>query len=146
MIEISTTSEVEEDFINLESHYESRTKLIQILRGVVAISEQPEERLRLTSLETLGELLLRDFELLVKCQGLRVVLQAISSSSSIESTTTTTTTMTSSSSSGMSSEMSNILATSFLGILDHPDLRKWLRPGIDLEVLSLFHLSASNLS
>jgi len=35
---------------------ENRSKLVAILRGVVAIAEQPEEKLKLSALETLGEL------------------------------------------------------------------------------------------
>lgn len=35
---------------------QNRSKLVAILRGVVAIAEQPEEKLKLAALETLGEL------------------------------------------------------------------------------------------
>lgn len=39
-----------------ERHGRLHARLVAILRGVVAIAEQPEEKLRLASLETLGEL------------------------------------------------------------------------------------------
>ena len=44
------------DFVDLERHHKVHTHLVAILRGVVAIAEQSEEKLRLASLETLGEL------------------------------------------------------------------------------------------
>ncbi|GAA5998873.1 hypothetical protein JCM5350_007882 [Sporobolomyces pararoseus] len=130
LLELSTLSRSNDfDFVDLERHHKVHTHLVAILRGVVAIAEQSEEKLRLASLETLGELVIRDASLLVKCEGLRVVLQAMSDGSSSGTSSGT----------GVSTqhynEMSTILSMSFLGIVDHPDLRKWLRPGIDLEIV-----------
>ncbi|GAA6063262.1 hypothetical protein JCM10212_004996 [Sporobolomyces blumeae] len=91
-----------------------RSKLVAILRGVVAIAEQTEERLRLAALETLGELVMRDVSLVVECEGLRVVLQAMSDGPH---------------------DFSPVLALAFLGIVDHPVKRQWLRPSVDLEIV-----------
>ncbi|GAA5961649.1 hypothetical protein JCM3765_000463 [Sporobolomyces pararoseus] len=129
ILELLTTSRVNDFDFDLERHHKAHTRLVAILRGVVAIAEQSEEKLRLASLETLGELVIRDISLLVKCEGLRVVLQAMSDGSSSGTSSGT----------GVNTqhynEMSTILSMSFLGIVDHPDLRKWLRPGIDLEIV-----------
>ena len=57
--------------------------------------------------------MIRDISLLVMSEGLRVVLQAMSDGPH---------------------DFSPILATCFLGIIDHPELRRWLRPGVDIEV------------
>ena len=56
---------------------------------------------------------IRDVSLLSMSEGLRVVLQAMSDGPH---------------------DFSPILATCFLGIIDHPELRRWLRPGVDIEV------------
>ncbi|GAA5937590.1 TORC2 complex subunit TSC11 [Sporobolomyces koalae] len=103
----------------VSDHPQDRARLVAILRGIVALAEQSEEKLKMAALETLGELVIRDISLLVACEGLRVVLQAISDGGS----------------GAGPHDLSPILAMSFLGIVDHPDLRRWLRPGVDLEIV-----------
>ncbi|GAA5902766.1 TORC2 complex subunit TSC11 [Sporobolomyces salmoneus] len=133
ILELSTTLAAPPDSTSpsdsLQDHERLHSHLVAVLRGVVAIAEQPEEKLRLASLETLGELVIRDVSLLVKCEGLRVVLQAMSDGGPSPSSTS------GGGGGGLYNEMSIILSTSFLGIIDHPDLRRWLRPGIDLEIV-----------
>ncbi|GAA5917264.1 hypothetical protein JCM5296_000314 [Sporobolomyces johnsonii] len=93
---------------------EHRLAATAILRAVVAIAEQPEEKLRLAALEMLGELVIRDIALLVSCEGLRVVLQALSDGPH---------------------DFSPFLSLAFLWVMDRPDTRQWLRPGVDIEIV-----------
>ncbi|TNY18128.1 Rapamycin-insensitive companion of mTOR, N-term-domain-containing protein [Rhodotorula diobovata] len=87
---------------------------VSVLRGVVALAETPEEALRLAALETLGELVIRNLPLLVACEGLRVVLQALADGPF---------------------DLAPFLALAFLAAVDHPETRQWLRPGVDVEVI-----------
>ncbi|GAA5935683.1 hypothetical protein JCM3775_003381 [Rhodotorula graminis] len=87
---------------------------VSVLRGVVALAETPEERLRVAALETLGELVIRNLPLLVASEGLRVVLQALADGPF---------------------DFAPYLALAFLAAVDHPDTRQWLRPGVDVEVI-----------
>ncbi|KAL8290440.1 hypothetical protein RQP46_002698 [Phenoliferia psychrophenolica] len=85
-----------------------------VIRAVVALAESQDEKLRLASLETLGELLIRDVQLLVAAEGLRVVLQALSDGPH---------------------DLSPHLAMAFLWVADRPDTRQFLRPGLDIEIV-----------
>ncbi|BGP49997.1 hypothetical protein JCM10450v2_005902 [Rhodotorula kratochvilovae] len=87
---------------------------VAVLRGVVALAETPEEKLRLAALETLGELVIRNLPLLVACEGLRVVLQTLADGPY---------------------DLAPFLALAFLSAVDHPETRQWLRPGVDVEVI-----------
>ncbi|GAA5853920.1 hypothetical protein JCM9279_007602 [Rhodotorula babjevae] len=87
---------------------------VSVLRGVVALAETPEERLRVAALETLGELVIRNLPLLVASEGLRVVLQALADGPF---------------------DFAPYLALAFLAAVDHPETRQWLRPGVDVEVI-----------
>ncbi|GAA5918699.1 hypothetical protein JCM1841_006247 [Sporobolomyces salmonicolor] len=93
---------------------EHRLAATAIMRAVVAIAEQSEEKLRLAALETLGELVIRDIALLVSCDGLRVVLQALSDGPH---------------------DFSPFLSLAFLWVMDRPDTRQWLRAGVDIEIV-----------
>lgn len=86
---------------------------IGLIRAVVALSENSEEKLRFLALETLAELVIFDISLLTKAEGLRVVLQAF-----IEGPF----------------DLSPHLALAFLPIMDLPGSRSQLRPGLDIEV------------
>ncbi|PHZ16464.1 uncharacterized protein RHIMIDRAFT_62286 [Rhizopus microsporus ATCC 52813] len=85
-----------------------------IVRAVVAIAEQQDSKLRNIALETLAELAILDIELTVKAGGLRVIMQALID--------------------GQSS-ISEILIQSVLYVLDTPDKRCYLRPGVELETI-----------
>ncbi|SGY19034.1 BQ5605_C014g07543 [Microbotryum silenes-dioicae] len=85
-----------------------------VIRAIVAIAENQEEKLRLACLETLGELLIRDVSLLVAAEGLRVVLQSLSDGPH---------------------DLSPFVSMGLLWVLDKPDTRQYLRQGVDLEIL-----------
>ncbi|RCH97274.1 hypothetical protein CU098_004610, partial [Rhizopus stolonifer] len=85
-----------------------------IVRAIVAIAEQQDCRLRNIALETLAELAILDIELTVKAGGLRVLIQALID--------------------GQPS-ISEILIQSVLYVLDKPDTRCYLRPGVELETI-----------
>ena len=84
-----------------------------IVRAMVALAENSDEKLRYLLLETLAELVVIDLELLKRAEGLRVVLQAF-----IEGPF----------------DLSPHLALAFLPIMDMPETRQLLRPGLDIEV------------
>jgi large subunit ribosomal protein L17e len=86
---------------------------VGIVRAIVSLAENSDEKLRYLLLETLAELVILDLDLLRQAEGLRVVLQAF-----IEGPF----------------ELSPHLALAFLPIMDMPETRKLLRPGLDIEV------------
>ena len=86
---------------------------IGIVRAIVALSENSDEKLRFLALESLAELVLYDTNLLIQSEGLRVVLQAF-----VEGPY----------------ELPPYLALAFLPIMDLPRTRSLLRPGLDIEV------------
>lgn len=90
-----------------------------LVRAIVAMCENSEDRLRLLALAVLSELSVYDMALLTRSEGLRVILQSF-----VEGPP----------------ELSPYLALVFLPIMDMPDARRMLRPGLDIEVatLSLF--------
>ncbi|SDA01470.1 BZ3500_MvSof-1268-A1-R1_Chr10-1g02698 [Microbotryum saponariae] len=85
-----------------------------VIRAIVAIAENQEEKLRLACLETLGELLIRDVSLLVAAEGLPVVLQSLSDGPH---------------------DLSPFVSMGLLWVLDKPDTRQYFRQGVDLEIL-----------
>ena len=85
---------------------------VGIVRAIVSLSENSDEKLRVLALETLAELVLYDISLLTKAEGLRVVLQAF-----VEGPF----------------ELSPHLAAAFLPMMDLPETRSMLRPGLDIE-------------
>ncbi|KAM0790272.1 hypothetical protein ACM66B_005576 [Microbotryomycetes sp. NB124-2] len=87
---------------------------VSVIRAVVSIAENTEDRMRLAALETLGELLLRDVSLLAHAGGLRIVLQALSEGPF---------------------DLSPLLTQCFIYIMDNPGTRQYLRPGVDVEVV-----------
>ncbi|EGU12160.1 hypothetical protein RTG_01774 [Rhodotorula toruloides ATCC 204091] len=87
---------------------------IAVMRAVVAVAESVEEKLRLAALETLGELVITNLPLLVSCDGLRVVLQCLSDGPH---------------------DLASYLSLGFLAAVDHPSDRRWLRPGVDVEII-----------
>ncbi|BGP33786.1 hypothetical protein JCM10296v2_005591 [Rhodotorula toruloides] len=87
---------------------------IAVMRAVVAVAESVEEKLRLAALETLGELVITNLPLLISCDGLRVILQCLSDGPH---------------------DLASYLSLSFLAAVDHPSDRRWLRPGVDVEII-----------
>ncbi|KAI9485740.1 MAG: Rapamycin-insensitive companion of mTOR, N-term-domain-containing protein [Benjaminiella poitrasii] len=85
-----------------------------IVRAVVAIAEQQDCRLRNIALETLAELTILDIALTVRSGGLRVLIQALIDGQH---------------------GISEILIQSVLYVLDTPDKRCYLRPGVELETI-----------
>ncbi|KAG0172866.1 hypothetical protein DFQ28_009870 [Apophysomyces sp. BC1034] len=85
-----------------------------IVRAVVAIAEQADCRLRNVSLETLAELTILDVGRTVKSGGLRVLVQALHD--------------------GLLN-MSDVLVQALIYVLDTPDRRCYLRPGVELEMI-----------
>ncbi|KAI7903798.1 Rapamycin-insensitive companion of mTOR, N-term-domain-containing protein [Cokeromyces recurvatus] len=85
-----------------------------IVRSVVAIAEQQDCRLRNIALETLAELTILDVALIVKSGGLRVLIQALIDGQH---------------------GISEVLIQSVLYVLDTPNKRCYLRPGVELETI-----------
>jgi rapamycin-insensitive companion of mTOR len=85
-----------------------------IVRAVVAIAEQQDSRLRSIALETLAELTILDVSLTVRSGGLRVLIQALIDGQP---------------------GISEVLIQSVLYVLDTPDKRCYLRPGVELETI-----------
>ncbi|KAI7866417.1 Rapamycin-insensitive companion of mTOR, N-term-domain-containing protein [Spinellus fusiger] len=85
-----------------------------VVRAVVAIAEQTDCRLRNISLETLAELSILDIGLTVRSGGLRILIQAL-----LDGHLT----------------MTEVLIQAVLFVLDTPDRRCYLRPGVELEMI-----------
>ncbi|KAI8055952.1 Rapamycin-insensitive companion of mTOR, N-term-domain-containing protein [Syncephalis plumigaleata] len=84
-----------------------------ILRAMVAIAEQVDDAYRNLCLETLCELAVRCVESAVRCGGIRVVLNAL-----LDGQHT----------------LSESLVLTLLYLLDAPQTRYYLRPGVDVEM------------
>lgn len=85
-----------------------------IVRAVVALAEQQDCRLRNIALETLAELTILDVALTVRSGGLRVLIQALTDGQC---------------------GISEVLVQSVLYVLDTPEKRCYLRPGVELETI-----------
>ncbi|RCI05307.1 hypothetical protein CU098_010819 [Rhizopus stolonifer] len=85
-----------------------------IVRAVVAIAEQQDNRLRNIALETLAEITILDVALTVRSGGLRVLIQALIDGQQ---------------------GISEVLIQAVLYVLDTPDKRCYLRPGVELETI-----------
>lgn len=84
-----------------------------IVRAMISLCENTDEKLRFLALETLAELALLDIHLLSKAEGLRTVLQAFVDGPY---------------------DISPHLAMALIPIMDMPETRQVLRPGLDVEV------------
>ncbi|QRV77606.1 STE16 protein [Ceratobasidium sp. AG-Ba] len=84
-----------------------------VVRALIAIADHPDDPLRHICLLTLAEILLIDIELVCKSGGLRTVLGALTDGPA---------------------ELAPVLAQVFLHLIDTPRTRKYLTPGVDLEV------------
>ncbi|KAJ2902622.1 uncharacterized protein MKZ38_000289 [Zalerion maritima] len=85
-----------------------------VVRTIAAVAEQGDDRLMSICIETLAEILVRDPPLLISSGGLAVLSEALSE--------------------GLYKSPES-LAGAFLFLLDHPQRRKYLRAGYELEVL-----------
>ncbi|KAK9701524.1 hypothetical protein K7432_011683, partial [Basidiobolus ranarum] len=85
-----------------------------IVRALIAIAEQPDDRIRLVCLETLCELMIQNVELVVSCGGIRVVLQALMDGPK---------------------EIIDPLVMTLLYVVDKPHSRVYIRPAVDLEMV-----------
>ncbi|KAJ3557255.1 hypothetical protein NPX13_g9966 [Xylaria arbuscula] len=85
-----------------------------LVRAIVSVAEQAEDRLRPICIETLAEILLRDPALLIASGGLVPISEALSEGTYKSPET---------------------LSAVFLFLLDAPQTRKYLRAGYDLEVM-----------
>ncbi|CAG8659844.1 24353_t:CDS:10, partial [Cetraspora pellucida] len=85
-----------------------------VLRSIVSIAELPDEKLRNICLETLAEIMIREPKLITHGGGMRVLLQAL-----IDGPL----------------ELSEYLMMALLYVIDMPDSRNCIRPGVDLEIV-----------
>ncbi|CUA72508.1 Protein ste16 [Schizosaccharomyces pombe 972h-] [Rhizoctonia solani] len=84
-----------------------------VIRALIAVADHQEDPLRFLCLLTLSEIVLIDIELVSKSGGLRSVLTALTDGPA---------------------ELAPIIAQVFLHIIDAPRTRRYLTPGVDLEI------------
>ncbi|CAJ0913292.1 7498_t:CDS:10 [Entrophospora sp. SA101] len=84
-----------------------------ILKSIVSIAEQSDDKLKIMSLETLIEIMIREPEIIIKCGGMGIILKSL-----IDGPI----------------DMLECIIMSLLYILDIPETRDYIRPGIDLEI------------
>ncbi|CCO31383.1 Protein ste16 [Rhizoctonia solani AG-1 IB] len=84
-----------------------------VIRALIAVADHPEDPFRFLCLLTLSEIVLIDIELVSKSGGLRSVLTALTDGPA---------------------ELAPIIAQVFLHIIDAPRTRRYLTPGVDLEI------------
>ncbi|KAG9297891.1 hypothetical protein G9A89_000054, partial [Geosiphon pyriformis] len=87
---------------------------IGIMRSIVSIAEQADEKLRNICVMTLAEMVIRDPKLITHCGGMRILLQSL-----IDGPL----------------ELSEYLVLALLFVVDTPESRECLRPGVDLEIV-----------
>lgn len=85
-----------------------------VVRTIATIAEHPEDRLRSICIETLAEILVRDPALLVASGGIQPLSEALADGSY---------------------KAPESLASAFLFLLDAPQRRKYLKSGLELELL-----------
>ncbi|KAF9928127.1 hypothetical protein FBU30_002629 [Linnemannia zychae] len=85
-----------------------------VLRAVIAIAEQTDEKLRNACLETLGEMIMSDPKPVARCGGFRAVLMALTDNLQ---------------------DLSDALLKVFLYMLESPETRGYVRQGLDSEMV-----------
>ncbi|KAI7821066.1 Rapamycin-insensitive companion of mTOR, N-term-domain-containing protein [Gamsiella multidivaricata] len=85
-----------------------------IMRAVIAIAEQNDEKLRNACLETLGEMVMSDPKPVARCGGFRAILVALTDSLQ---------------------DLSDALLKVFLYMLESPETRIYVRQGLDSEMI-----------
>ncbi|KAF9355130.1 hypothetical protein BGX26_006953 [Mortierella sp. AD094] len=89
-----------------------------VMRAVIAIAEQNDEKLRNACLETLGEMIMSDPKPVARCGGFRAVLVSLTDNLQ---------------------DLSDALLKVFLYMLESPETRVYVRQGLDSEmVMSVF--------
>ncbi|KAG0378575.1 hypothetical protein BGX24_003458 [Mortierella sp. AD032] len=85
-----------------------------ILRAVISIAEQMDEKLRNACLETLGEMVMSDPKPVARCGGFRAILMALTDNLQ---------------------DLSDALLKVFLYMLESPETRGYVRQGLDSEMV-----------
>ncbi|KAF9126477.1 hypothetical protein BGW39_006597 [Mortierella sp. 14UC] len=85
-----------------------------VLRAVIAIAEQTDEKLRNACLETLGEMVMSDPKPVARCGGFRTILMALTDNLQ---------------------DLSDALLKVFLYMLESPETRGYVRQGLDSEMV-----------
>ncbi|KAA1078672.1 hypothetical protein PGTUg99_011011 [Puccinia graminis f. sp. tritici] len=88
---------------------------LSVARAIVSIAETAEEKLRQLAIETLGELMVRDFALLSQADGIKVIMQSLTDTS------------------GGLKELAPYMASLVMAMVDRPVCRQYLKPGVDFE-------------
>ncbi|PLW32383.1 hypothetical protein PCASD_14344 [Puccinia coronata f. sp. avenae] len=89
---------------------------LSIVRAIVSIAETAEEKLRQLSIESLGELMVRDFKLLAQADGIKVIMQSLNDTYV-----------------GLK-ELAPYMANLIMARVDRPACRQYLKSGIDFEL------------
>ncbi|KAG0211914.1 hypothetical protein BGX28_007196 [Mortierella sp. GBA30] len=85
-----------------------------VMRAVIAVAEQADEKLRNACLETLGEMAISDPKPVVRCGGFRAILVALTENLQ---------------------DLSDALLKVFLYMLESPETRCYVRQGLDSEMV-----------
>ncbi|KAG0307192.1 hypothetical protein BGZ98_000828 [Dissophora globulifera] len=85
-----------------------------VMRAVIAVAEQVDEKLRNACLETLGEMVMSDPKPVARCGGFRAILVALSDNLQ---------------------DLSDALLKVFLYMLESPETRVYVRQGLDSEMV-----------
>ncbi|KAF9976709.1 hypothetical protein BGZ73_008016 [Actinomortierella ambigua] len=85
-----------------------------VLRAVISIAEQADDKLRNACLETLGEMVMADPKPIARCGGFRSLLIALTDNLQ---------------------DLSDALLQVFLYMLETPETRKYIRQGLDSEMV-----------
>ncbi|KAG0286513.1 hypothetical protein BGZ96_009391 [Linnemannia gamsii] len=85
-----------------------------VLRAVIAVAEQTDEKLRNACLETLGEMVMSDPKPVARCGGFRAILMALTDNLQ---------------------DLSDALLKVFLYMLESPETRGYVRQGMDSEMV-----------
>ncbi|KAH9815957.1 Rapamycin-insensitive companion of mTOR, middle domain-containing protein [Melampsora americana] len=87
-----------------------------LVRAIVSLAETSEEKLRQLAIETLGELMVRDFGLLAESDGIKVLMSSLTDG-------------------GVGSgDLAPYMAATIMAMVDRPMFRQYLRPGVDFEI------------
>ncbi|PLW44535.1 hypothetical protein PCANC_08098 [Puccinia coronata f. sp. avenae] len=89
---------------------------LSIVRAIVSIAETAEEKLRQLSIESLEELMVRDFKLLAQADGIKVIMQSLNDTYV-----------------GLK-ELAPYMANLIMARVDRPACRQYLKSGIDFEL------------
>ncbi|VDC00682.1 unnamed protein product [Peniophora sp. CBMAI 1063] len=86
----------------------------EVMRAFVAVAEQPDDPFKNICVQTLAEILLIDMELVVNSGGMRTLLHVLAEGPM---------------------ELSSLLTSVFLYVVDSPKTRSYLMPGSEMEIV-----------